>query len=152
MCKGYSEVFHEKRVGWRGVVNQTTLRAGSWGCAGRHTLEGHQRGAFSGGEIQRLRRLRQEAHTPTVLVAVSDSCTAALPQSAQSMSPSQRKAPGPQSRPHHHHPLPIPITKLSQSEATFPAFPAASTESHAPAPFLPPLPDHGIHFPADNLS
>ena len=29
-------------------------------------------GAFSGGEIQRLRRLRQEGLTPTALVAVSD--------------------------------------------------------------------------------
>ena len=49
-----------------------TLRAGARGRAGRHTLEGRLRGAFSGGEIQRLRRLRQEGHTPTVLVAVSD--------------------------------------------------------------------------------
>ncbi len=63
---------------------RTTLRAVGGAWAGRSTLEGHQRGAFSGGEIQRLRRLRQEAHTPTVLVAVSDSFTAALPQSAQS--------------------------------------------------------------------
>ena len=43
------------------------------GAAGAgQALKGHLRGAFSGGEIQRLRRLRQEAHTPTVLVAVSD--------------------------------------------------------------------------------
>lgn len=43
-------------------------------------LEGRLRGAFSGGEIQRLRRLRHEAHTPSVLVVVSDSFAAALPQ------------------------------------------------------------------------
>ncbi len=55
----------------RACHNQT-LRAAGGGWAGRSTLEGHQRGVFSGGEIQRLRRLRQEAHTPTVLVAVSD--------------------------------------------------------------------------------
>ncbi len=47
-------------------------------------LKGHLRGGFSGGEIQRLRRLRQEALTPTVLAAVSDSFAAALPQSVQS--------------------------------------------------------------------
>ena len=47
-------------------VSGKALRPGGIG------LEGHSRGVFSGGEIQRLRRLRQEAHTPTVLVAVSD--------------------------------------------------------------------------------
>ena len=58
-----------------GVVkpaNNQTLRVVARGRAGRYTLEGRSRGAFSGGEIQRLRRLRQEGHTPTVLVAVSD--------------------------------------------------------------------------------
>jgi len=40
--------------------------------AGRRGLKGRLRGAFSGGEIQRLRRLRHEAHTPNVLVGVSD--------------------------------------------------------------------------------
>ncbi len=89
---------------WKAFQYQT-LRAAGWGCAGRHTLEGHSRGAFSGGEIQRLRRLRQEAHTPTVLVAVSDSFTAALPQSAQGVSPGASPARRPQSRPHSHTPL-----------------------------------------------
>ena len=41
------------------------------GTGGRG-LKGHPKGAFSGGEIQRLRRLRHEAHTPNVLVGVSD--------------------------------------------------------------------------------
>ena len=58
-------------------------------------LKGHLRGGFSGGEIQRLRRLRQEAHTPTVLVAVSDSFAAALPQSAQGVSPGKPPIPHP---------------------------------------------------------
>ena len=50
---------------WPGdVAHRTTLRAVARGRAGRHTLEGRSRGAFSGGEIQRLRRLRQEGHTP----------------------------------------------------------------------------------------
>ena len=40
--------------------------------AGGRGLSGRLRGVFSGGEIQRLRRLRHEAHTPNVLVAVSD--------------------------------------------------------------------------------
>ncbi len=40
--------------------------------AGGRGLKGHPKGALSGGEIQRLRRLRHEAHTPNVLVAVSD--------------------------------------------------------------------------------
>ena len=35
-------------------------------------LKGRRGGALSGGEIQRLRRLRHEAHTPSVLVGVSD--------------------------------------------------------------------------------
>ncbi len=39
--------------------------------AGGMGLKGRLRGAFSGGEIQRLRRLRHEAHTPNVLVGVS---------------------------------------------------------------------------------
>ena len=41
------------------------------GTGGRG-LKGHPKGAFSGGEIQRLRRLGHEAHTPNVLVGVSD--------------------------------------------------------------------------------
>jgi len=40
--------------------------------AGSMGLKGHPKGAFSGGEIQRLRRLRHEAHTPNALVGVSD--------------------------------------------------------------------------------
>ena len=68
-------------------------------------MEGRSRGAFSGGEIQRLRRLRQEGLTPTVLVAVSDSFTAALPQSAQGVSPGGSPVSSPQSRPVSHIPL-----------------------------------------------
>ncbi len=47
---------------------------GRWqepGTGGRG-LKGHPKGAFSGGEIHRLRGLRHEAHTPNVLVGVSD--------------------------------------------------------------------------------
>ncbi len=48
------------------------VTAGRGPGAGSMGLKGHPKGAFSGGEIQRLRRLRHEAHTPNVLVAVSD--------------------------------------------------------------------------------
>ena len=52
-CSGIGKACHNQ-----------TLRAVARGYAGRHTLEGRLRGAFSGGEIQRLRRLRQEGHSP----------------------------------------------------------------------------------------
>ena len=48
------------------------VTAGRGPGAGRRGLKGHSKGAFSGGEIQRLRRLGHEAHTPNVLVGVSD--------------------------------------------------------------------------------
>ena len=48
------------------------MTAGQGSGADSMGLKGHPKGAFSGGEIQRLRRLRHEAHTPNVLVGVSD--------------------------------------------------------------------------------
>ncbi|MDE6971313.1 MAG: hypothetical protein K2P69_16415 [Eubacterium sp.] len=63
------------RDGWQesGTGHKTVcVTAGRWPGAGSMGLKGHPKGAFSGGEIQRLRRLRHEAHTPSVLVAVSD--------------------------------------------------------------------------------
>ncbi len=51
------------------TVCVTVDRGSGWGGRG---LKGRLRGALSGGEIQRLRRLRHEAHTPSVLVGVSD--------------------------------------------------------------------------------
>ena len=91
--------------------NNQALRAVDRGRAGKYTLEGRSRGAFSGGEIQRLRRLRQEGHTPTVLVAVSDEFTTALPQSAQGEPPGASPVHSPQSRPVSHIPW---LTKTFQ--------------------------------------
>ena len=48
------------------------VTAGRGPGAGRRGRKGHPKGVFSGGEIQRLRRLGHEAHTPNVLVGVSD--------------------------------------------------------------------------------
>ena len=98
------QALHELEFRCCKACHNQTLRAVGRACARRHTLEGHLRGVFSGGEIQRLRRLRQEGHTPTVLVAVSDSFTAALPQSAQGVSPSTSPGHSPQSRPDSHIP------------------------------------------------
>jgi len=52
----------------RGRVRDGWQESGTGGLG----LKGHSKGVFSGGEIQRLRRLRHEAHTPNVLVEVSD--------------------------------------------------------------------------------
>ena len=81
------------------ACHNQTLRAVGGALAGRYTLEGHSRGAFSGGEIQRLRRLRQEAHTPTVLVAVSDCSPQRCPSPLNPMPPGGHPVPLPRSRP-----------------------------------------------------
>ena len=57
--------YKEKRFIWRLKIQISTKFCGMG-------LKGRLRGAFSGGEIQRLRRLGHEAHTPNVLVGVSD--------------------------------------------------------------------------------